>query len=99
MGICDLRLTLAARAAQTCAMRIAVEIPDDELAELTKLAKRNGVSRASLVRQAVADLLAARRRTGVVEIDAAFGLRADREEDSLAYQARLRSEWDGRDER
>jgi len=39
-------------------MRIAVDIPDDQLAELTRLAKREGVSRASLMRQAIAALLA-----------------------------------------
>lgn len=80
-------------------MRIAVDIPDDQLAELTRLAKRERVSRASLVREAIAALLAEKRKTGDAAIDAAFGIWADREEDGLAYQERLRSEWDGRDER
>jgi metal-responsive CopG/Arc/MetJ family transcriptional regulator len=80
-------------------MRIAIDIPDDQLAELSRIAKCEKVSRAALVRQAIADLLAASRRTGDPEIDAAFGLWADRDEDGLAYQERLRSEWDGRDER
>jgi predicted transcriptional regulator len=77
-------------------MRIAVDIPDDQLAGLTRLAKREGVSRASLLREAIAALLVQKRKSA---IDAAFGLWADRKEDGLAYQERLRSEWDGRDER
>jgi metal-responsive CopG/Arc/MetJ family transcriptional regulator len=74
-------------------MRTLVDIPDDQLSELTKLAEREKVSRASLVRQAVADLLAAKRTTGDAAIAAAFGLWAGMEEDGLAYQERLRSEW------
>ena len=74
-------------------MRTLVDIPDDQLEELNKLAEREKVSRASLVRQAVADLLAARRRSGSAARDAAFGLWAGMEEDGLAYQERLRSEW------
>jgi metal-responsive CopG/Arc/MetJ family transcriptional regulator len=73
-------------------MRTLVDIPDDQLDELTKLAEREKVSRASLVRQAVADLLAAKRKTGDDAIAAAFGIRPDME-DGLAYQERLRSEW------
>jgi metal-responsive CopG/Arc/MetJ family transcriptional regulator len=69
-----------------------VDIPDDQLTELTKLAEREKVSRASLVRRAVADLLEAKRATGDDAIAAAFGIRPDME-DGLAYQERLRSEW------
>ena len=74
-------------------MRTLVDIPDDQIDELNKLAEREKVSRASLVRQAVADLLAAKRKTGNAARDAAFGLWAGMEEDGLAYQERLRSEW------
>ena len=74
-------------------MRTLVDIPDDQLEELTKLAEREKVSRAALVREAVAALLAAKRKTGDDAIDAAFGLWAGMEEDGLAYQERLRSEW------
>ncbi len=80
-------------------MRIAVDIPDDQLAELTRLAKREGVSRASLMRDAIAALLTKKRKIGDAARDTAFGLWADRGEDGLAYQERLRSEWDERDER
>ena len=75
-------------------MRTLVDIPDDQLAELTKLAEREKVSRASLVRKAIADLLAAKRvLTGNAAIDAAFGIWSDMKEDSLAYERRLRDEW------
>ena len=70
-------------------MRISVEIPDDQLAELTRIAKREGVSRAALLRKAIADLLAAQRRDAIAD---AFGLRPDME-DGLGYQERLRGEW------
>ena len=73
-------------------MRTLVDIPDDQLEELTKLAEREKVSRASLVRQAVASLLASRRHSDDDAIAAAFGIRPDME-DGLAYQERLRSEW------
>jgi predicted transcriptional regulator len=74
-------------------MRTLVDIPDDQIAELTKIAEAEKVSRAALVRRAIADLLKARRTKKPDAIDAAFGLWSDREEDGLAYQERLRGEW------
>ena len=74
-------------------MRTLVDIPDDQLAELTKLAELEKVSRASLVRRAVAEMLASKRKVKGDGIAAAFGLWASRDEDGLAYQERLRSEW------
>jgi metal-responsive CopG/Arc/MetJ family transcriptional regulator len=74
-------------------MRTLVDIPDDQIAELTELAEREKVSRAALVRRAISELLASRRRNGDDPIAAAFGLWSDMEEDGLAYQERLRSEW------
>jgi len=74
-------------------MRTLVDIPDEQLAELTRLAEREKVSRASLVRRAVAEMLASKRKSRGDGIAAAFGLWADRDEDGLAYQERLRSEW------
>jgi predicted transcriptional regulator len=73
-------------------MRTLVDIPDEHVAELTQLAERENVSRAALVRQAISDLLAAKRRKRGDGIAAAFGIRPDRE-DGLAFQERLRSEW------
>jgi len=73
-------------------MRTLVDIPEDQLAELTEIAEREKVSRASLIREAVADLLNARRKSDRDPIAAAFGIRPDLE-DGLAIQERLRSEW------
>jgi metal-responsive CopG/Arc/MetJ family transcriptional regulator len=74
-------------------MRTLVDIPDDQIAELAEIARRESVSRSALVRRAITDMLAARRGKKVDAIDAAFGLWSDMEEDGLAYQERLRSEW------
>jgi metal-responsive CopG/Arc/MetJ family transcriptional regulator len=74
-------------------MRTLVDIPDEQLAELTRLAEQEKVSRASLVRRAVAEMLASKRKAKGDGIAAAFGLWANRDEDGLAYQERLRSEW------
>jgi metal-responsive CopG/Arc/MetJ family transcriptional regulator len=73
-------------------MRTLIDIPDDQVAELAEIAKRDKVSRASLVRKAISDLLDLRRRTTTDAFEAAFGLRPDME-DGLAYQERLRGEW------
>jgi metal-responsive CopG/Arc/MetJ family transcriptional regulator len=74
-------------------MRTLVDIPDDQIAELNKLAEREKVSRASLVRKAISDLLASRLKSGDDAIAAAFGLWSDMEEDGRTYIERLRGEW------
>jgi len=73
-------------------MRTLVDIPDDQIAELTRLAEQEKVSRAALVREAITDLLAKKHPQNDDAIAAAFGIRPDME-DGLAYQERLRSEW------
>ena len=73
-------------------MRTLVDIPEAQLQELTRLAKRERVSRASLVRRAIDALLASKREADNDAIAAAFGTRPDME-DGLAYQEHLRREW------
>jgi metal-responsive CopG/Arc/MetJ family transcriptional regulator len=73
-------------------MRVSIDIPDDHIAALNALAKKEHVSRAALVRQAITNLLASRRGAKGDAIAAAFGIWPDME-DGLAYQERLRSEW------
>jgi len=74
-------------------MRTLIDIPDDQVAALNALAKKEQVSRAALVRQAIANLLAATRKQQADEAtEGAFGLWKDGE-DGLAYQERLRAEW------
>lgn len=72
-------------------MRTIVEIPDNQLLELTQFAAEKQVSRAELIRRAIAEYL--QRYAAPIE-DKAFGLWAQRGEDGLVYQERLRREWD-----
>ena len=72
-------------------MRTIVDLPDDDVKRLAALGKRGRVSRAELVRRAVREYLS---RHAPPETDEAFGLWKDRGEDGLAYQRRLRDEWD-----
>jgi len=75
-------------------MRTVIDLPDEQIATLDRLARAAGTSRAAMIREAVRDLL---RRTPAPDVDAAFGLWAgDHEnggEDGLDYQRRLRDGW------
>ncbi len=70
-------------------VRTIIELPAADVAILDRLSKGRQRSRAALIRDAVVDYLAAHRS----EAAEAFGLWADRAEDGLAYQDRVRSEW------
>jgi len=72
-------------------MRTIIEIPDLQLEQLARFAAEANISRAELIRRAVADYL--QRYTKSSE-DSAFGLWVQRHGDGLAYQERLRGEWD-----
>lgn len=73
-------------------MRTIIEIPDFQLEQLGRFAAEANISRAELIRRAVADYL--QRYTNTKEDDTAFGLWRTKAEDGLAYQERLRGEWD-----
>lgn len=71
-------------------MRVLVDIPKPDLELVDEVADKLTISRAEFVRRAIADSLTPYRH----KIDhAAFGLWSGMEEDGLAYQRRLRSEW------
>ena len=72
-------------------MRTIIDLPDDQVQPLKELAARTHLSRAELVRRAVAEYLTRHRPP---PDDVVFGLWKDRGEDGLAYQDRLRSEWE-----
>ncbi len=72
-------------------MRTVVDLPDEQIEPLKALAEQMRLSRAELVRRAIADYLYRHRP---VADDSAFGLWQDRGEDGVTYQERLRSEWD-----
>ena len=71
-------------------MRTLVDVGDSQLQELDELSKEEKRSRAALIREAIDDFLAKRRRKHEGD---AFGLWGNRKVDGLVYQERLRSEW------
>ena len=75
-------------------MRFLADIPDDDLAELDALARRNNRSRAAEVREAVRLYLAGRK--GNDWIARGFGYWKDRHDigDAIDYQRVLRCERD-----
>ena len=72
-------------------MRTVIDLPDEQIGPLKAIAEQLEVSRAELVRRAVADYL---RKFEAPAADAAFGLWRDRAEDGVRVQDRLRAEWD-----
>jgi hypothetical protein len=70
-------------------MRTIIELPDDQVHALEGICRRQRISRAEAIRRAVALLV---QQHG--DEHRAFGVWRDRREDSLAYERRLRSEWD-----
>jgi Arc/MetJ-type ribon-helix-helix transcriptional regulator len=76
-------------------MRALVDLPPEQVEALAEIGRRERVSRAALVREAVEDLIAKRRRDN---LKAAFGLWKDRPDikDGLEYQDGIRAEWDHR---
>ena len=70
-------------------MRTLIDIPEDQVERLSEMAAIEKVSRAALVRRAIAELIGTRRAAQSVE---AFGLWSGAE-DGLAYQRRVRKEW------
>ena len=75
-------------------MRTIIDLPDEQLAALDGICRRDGISRAEAIRQAVTLLMRQRAagRDGV-----AFGIwRGKRKIDGLEYQQRLRREWSDR---
>ncbi|HZY64093.1 MAG TPA: CopG family transcriptional regulator [Edaphobacter sp.] len=71
-------------------MRTLVDIPEDELEQLTSLSRSRKVSRAELIRQAVSDFLSENK----AGLDDSFGLWKKRPVDGVEYQERLRGEWE-----
>ena len=72
--------------------RFLVDIPDSDLAKIDSIAKTEGRSRASVLREAVTDYIAQSSKDWLVE---GFGLWAKYGfcEDGLDYQNKLREEW------
>jgi len=73
-------------------MRTIVDLPEPQIERLREMSDRQGLSRAELVRRAVADYLARHQGEGCEE---AFGLWQKRKTDGLDYQEQVRKEWEG----
>lgn len=71
-------------------MRMLVDLPEGELERLNDLSRSRKVSRAELIRQAVAGFLA----QNPVGLESSFGLWKQRNVDGVAYQQKLRDEWE-----
>ncbi len=72
-------------------MRTLIDIPEGDLKLLKHLSKMGKVSRAELVRQAISTYLGPHRESMAEQ---AFGIWKDEPRDGLAYQEKLRSEWE-----
>jgi len=71
-------------------MRTIVDLPGEQVAALQQLGVRSNLSRAELVRRAVAEYLDKRQDSGD---ERAFGLWQRRHCDALDYEDQLRAEW------
>jgi Ribbon-helix-helix protein, copG family len=73
-------------------MRILTEIPDDDVKELDAIARRDGKSRAAVLREAIQSYLEAGSKEGFEKY---FGLweRHGSMVDGLEYERQLREEW------
>lgn len=71
-------------------MRTLVDIEEGDVKSLDEMAAEAGQSRAALIRRAIRDLLATRRKKLTSD---AFGAWGDRKVDGLEYQRKIRREW------
>lgn len=71
-------------------MKTQVDLGDAQIEELDALSKKEGRSRAAMIRQAVDEFL---RRHRAKEEDDAFGLWSVRKTDGLTYQKKERDDW------
>lgn len=71
-------------------MRTLVDLDDADVKSLDALAAEKGQSRAALIRKAISEFLAGRRKDASVD---AFGLWGKRQIDGLEYQKSIRREW------
>jgi predicted transcriptional regulator len=70
-------------------MHLWVDFSNETAECLDEMSRARKIPREDLVRCAVAEYLAKHRA-----FNAAFGMWAKRAEDGIAYQQRMRSEWD-----
>ena len=71
-------------------MRTIINLADDQVRQLAEVCRREGVSRAEVIRRAVTYYLDAQC---LLDREDAFGLLRDRRIDGLEYERRQRREW------
>ena len=74
-------------------MRTIVDIPDMQIKILNQLSKKQKVSRAEIIRQALAGYITNYNKSKK-SYKLAFGIWKDRKIDGLLYQEKLRGDWD-----
>jgi predicted transcriptional regulator len=72
-------------------VKALIDIPDNQLKALAQIGERRKLSRAAIIREAIASYLRSQPREKPA--GDAFGLWGDRKIDGLDYQEKLRSEW------
>ena len=78
-------------------MRTIVDLPKEQIEALDTYAKSKGISRAAVVREAVATYLPAKKRKGSFRDHPSFGSeKMPKGFDSVEYVRKLRAEWDHR---
>lgn len=72
-------------------MRTMVDLPEEHIEVLKELSRQSRLSRAELVRRAIAEYLQHHHRDQAKD---AFGIWRHQARDGLDYQSTLRDEWD-----
>jgi metal-responsive CopG/Arc/MetJ family transcriptional regulator len=72
-------------------MRTLVDIPEKYLSALTEIGRKEKLSRAAVVREAIAVYIEQHKSEQTLED--AFGLWGKKKVDGLKYQRKIRSEW------
>ncbi len=71
-------------------MRTIIDLPDEQIDDLAEICKKEKISRAAVIRKAVAEFLQKYTATKQGE---AFGIWNNKMKDGLKYQKKIRSEW------
>ncbi len=75
------------------AMRTIIDLPDDQLAALGEICAQKKVSRAAVIRQAVAGYI---QQSKADKSENAFGLWKKKKINALKHEDKIRAEWDNR---
>jgi len=78
---------LAINGFENISMQVSIDIPEPDLWEIMQITK----DRSDFIRKAIRSALDAHRKP---DINQFFGMCADDPEDGMAFQNRMRSEWD-----